>query len=1243
MLNKKLSFWIILSMILIIFSVPGQAVDYKYTQESGAGFKVNADDKSDALEDTNEIRQIVEDLGTLLVHSKNDDSYPKDATTGGTLAIPNSALALMVAGAKGDILYCSAANVWGKLNVGADDKILVVATDLPNWETASSDLLSDVAFIGMLDETDTITANWVNTAFPWADNEVANDITINLATLATTLTVSDNEVTNEDNAILFTSGGVEAGDLNIESDGGDFHYNPSTGTLTVTEIVGGGAGLTGVTATITGADTYVTFFDGADSPAGEAGFTYIKGTDTLNVVNISCTSVTGALTGNADTVTNATFTTALTVNTGTLTLTANVADNSVLTIGAGAVDVSGSNTGDQDLSGYALKGANTDLTSILNAALYVGRDVDNNVSWAVDDTLTIEIAGVVSSIIDIETGVGDNNSLVTQGYVDDAVAAGVGYTNLTSFVTQTAWRVFYSNTDGDVVELALGADGTFLKSNGAAVAPTFEAPAGGGDALVANPLSQFAATTSAELAGVISDETGTDKLVYNTSPTFVTPLLGTPTSGTLTSCTGLPYSGLADGTDGNLITWSAAGTAALVATGDATQVLTSNGVGTAPTFQDAAVSGANTALSNLAAVAINLSLVSDAADTDSLGTVDAEWLNLYIGDAGKIYLGLGQDLSIHRSAANTMTLTASTGVLLTGPLTTPDVYLPTTLHATETGIIYKNSNPFLHDFSYGNNGTATPEGFNTFVGVAGNLTMGATATQAYHSSYVTAMGYQAGLSNETGYGLTFVGYAAGKYNTTGKENTFVGDGCGALNTTGERNSNFGQNAGGLNTTGSNNVFIGDNAGYHWANGATALIPNSSVYIGALSKGKDNDDSNSIVIGYDAIGLGANTTVIGNTSTTATYLYGDVDIPSGKTYKIDGTALAAANITGAAASGANTDITSLQNAALYIGRDVDNFIGWAVDDSLAIEIGGVAHAIVSISTGAADNDKLCTQGYADDAAAGGGATVALNNLAAVQINTTLLSDAADTDSLGTTAAEWLNLYIGDAGKIYLGLGQDVELFRSAANTLTITASTGVLLTGPLGVTGTRVSKGWFAALESTADITINGTALAAIYASIGANTDITSLQNAALFIGRDADNTISFATDDHIIFETAGATNLEIDSTGELDMNANSVGFTLQSDTGDGATTIDWKLGNHYKFTHGAMAETFTFTAPTNPCTITLIIIQDGTGSRDSTWPGTVKWLGTEPTWADGGASKGIVVGFIWDGTNYWGQATPWET
>src|SRR3990167_7727311 len=65
----------------------------------------------------------------------------------------------------------------------------------------------------------------------------------------------------------------------------------------------------------------------------------------------------------------------------------------------------------------------------------------------------------------------------------------------------------------------------------------------GSYALTTSSLVQFAATTSLELLGVISDETGSGSLVFATSPTLVTPLLGTPTSGVLTNCTGLPVAG----------------------------------------------------------------------------------------------------------------------------------------------------------------------------------------------------------------------------------------------------------------------------------------------------------------------------------------------------------------------------------------------------------------------------------------------------------------------------------------------------------------------------------------------------------------------------------------------------------------------------------------------------------------------------------------------------------------------------
>lgn len=50
--------------------------------------------------------------------------------------------------------------------------------------------------------------------------------------------------------------------------------------------------------------------------------------------------------------------------------------------------------------------------------------------------------------------------------------------------------------------------------------------AGGTVAYTGSTLAQFASTTSAQLAGVISDETGSGSLVFASSPTLVTPTLG---------------------------------------------------------------------------------------------------------------------------------------------------------------------------------------------------------------------------------------------------------------------------------------------------------------------------------------------------------------------------------------------------------------------------------------------------------------------------------------------------------------------------------------------------------------------------------------------------------------------------------------------------------------------------------------------------------------------------------------------
>ncbi len=109
--------------------------------------------------------------------------------------------------------------------------------------------------------------------------------------------------------------------------------------------------------------------------------------------------------------------------------------------------------------------------------------------------------------------------------------------------------------------------------------------------------------------------------------------------------------------------------------------------------------------------------------------------------------------------------------------------------------------------------------------------------------------------------------------------------------------------------------------------------------------------------------------------------------------------------------------------------------------------------------------------------------------------------------------------------------------------------------------------------------------------------------------------------------------------GEMDAGAHTIGFTQQSATGDGTTTIDWKLGNKFFFTMGAFNETFTFTAPTNPCSLVLVVKQDSVGSRTATWPATVKWPGgTAPTLTTG-ANLIDIIGLYFDGTNYYSVAS----
>ena len=110
-----------------------------------------------------------------------------------------------------------------------------------------------------------------------------------MATVATTVTITDNESTDENNAVIFTAGGdVDGGNIGLESDG-DLTYNPSTGTLNVPNI--SVTGTQTIVNSVTMNASNAVIFEGATADAHETTLSTVDATAdrTINLPNVSGT------------------------------------------------------------------------------------------------------------------------------------------------------------------------------------------------------------------------------------------------------------------------------------------------------------------------------------------------------------------------------------------------------------------------------------------------------------------------------------------------------------------------------------------------------------------------------------------------------------------------------------------------------------------------------------------------------------------------------------------------------------------------------------------------------------------------------------------------------------------------------------------------------------------------------------------------------------------------------------------
>ena len=157
--------------------------------------------------------------------------------------------------------------------------------------------------------------------------------------------------------------------------------------------------------------------------------------------------------------------------------------------------------------------------------------------------------------------------------------------------TQPASGATLTLADGSTLAVS-GAYGITLTATGTT---TLTLPTSGTLATLNNTLGAFAATSSAQLASVINDETGSGALVFASSPTLITPNLGTPSAATLTNATGLPIStgvsGLGTGVATFLGTPSCANLASIVTSSTGSGALV---FGTAPTLGSPVLTGTAT-------------------------------------------------------------------------------------------------------------------------------------------------------------------------------------------------------------------------------------------------------------------------------------------------------------------------------------------------------------------------------------------------------------------------------------------------------------------------------------------------------------------------------------------------------------------------------------------------------------------------------------------------------------------------
>ena len=232
-------------------------------------------------------------------------------------------------------------------------------------------------------------------------------------------------------------------------------------------------------------------------------------------------------------------------------------------------------------------------TGVTNPSLVQGTGITVSGTWpnqTVSSSTTGDVVGPASATDSALAAFdGTTGKLLKQAATVGVAQGGTGLT------AATAYGVVFAGTTSTGAFQASAGPGTathVLPSNGPGTLPTFQAlPAASnltGAVTSVGTVTSLGSFTSANLAGALTDETGSGSAVFSTSPTLVTPNLGTPSALVGTNITGTA-SGLTAGT----VTTNANLTGAVTSVGNATSLGSFSSANLSDALTDQTGSGAN--------------------------------------------------------------------------------------------------------------------------------------------------------------------------------------------------------------------------------------------------------------------------------------------------------------------------------------------------------------------------------------------------------------------------------------------------------------------------------------------------------------------------------------------------------------------------------------------------------------------------------------------------------------------------